>query len=103
MNASAMNIFKWGGLAVLMIAVCTVGQTQDALAASEDWVKLYEPQPNDAIPYRLMKPIDFNASKQYPVIVSLHGGGGTGIGRQWSLNLRRGAESLGPGKDMLLE
>ena len=30
------------------------------------------------MPYRLMKPWDFDPVKRYPVIVSLHGGGGTG-------------------------
>ena len=30
------------------------------------------------MPYRLMKPIDFDTSRDYPVIVSLHGGGGRG-------------------------
>jgi predicted peptidase len=30
------------------------------------------------MPYRLMKPIDFDPDKSYPVIVSLHGAGGRG-------------------------
>ena len=45
---------------------------------SEDWVDLYEPHVDDATPYRLMKPIGFDSNKRYPVIVSLHGGGGRG-------------------------
>ncbi|MHC4699633.1 MAG: carboxylesterase family protein [Planctomycetota bacterium] len=45
---------------------------------SEGWVELYEPHADDEMPYRLMKPIHFDSSKRYPVIVSLHGGGGRG-------------------------
>ena len=49
-----------------------------ALAAQENWQELYVPQESDEIPYRLMTPHAFDASKSYPVIVSLHGGGGRG-------------------------
>ena len=45
---------------------------------SEEWVRLYEPHADDEMPYRLMKPINFDSSRRYPVIVSLHGGGGRG-------------------------
>lgn len=45
---------------------------------AEDWVELYEPHVFNEMPYRLMKPIDFDSDKRYPVIVSLHGGGGRG-------------------------
>ena len=45
---------------------------------SEDWVDLYEPHVDDATPYRLMKPMGFDSNIRYPVIVSLHGGGGRG-------------------------
>ncbi|MCP4451165.1 MAG: alpha/beta hydrolase [Planctomycetes bacterium] len=54
----------------------------NALAAegkpSRDWAALYEPYKHDDMPYRLMKPINFDAGKSYPLIVSLHGGGGKG-------------------------
>lgn len=39
---------------------------------------LYEPQVFDGLPVRIMKPMDFDATKRYPVIVSLHGAGGRG-------------------------
>ncbi len=45
---------------------------------SANWVDLYEPHADDEMPYRLMKPIRFDPSKLYPVIVSLHGAGGRG-------------------------
>jgi len=45
---------------------------------SEDWVDLYEPHVDGEMSYRLMKPMVFDSNKRYPVIVSLHGGGGRG-------------------------
>ncbi|MCP4610218.1 MAG: alpha/beta hydrolase fold domain-containing protein [Planctomycetes bacterium] len=45
---------------------------------SVNWVDLYEPHADDEMPYRLMKPMHFDSNKRYPVIVSLHGGGGRG-------------------------
>jgi predicted peptidase len=54
----------------------------NTLAAQErtarDWMALYEPHAHSDMPYRLMKPIGFDAGKSYPLIVSLHGGGGKG-------------------------
>jgi len=45
---------------------------------SRAWVDLYEPHADGEMPYRLMKPIGFDSTKSYPVIVSLHGAGGIG-------------------------
>ena len=45
----------------------------------EPWVvDLHEAHRLKEMPYRLMKPLNFDPQKRYPVIVSLHGGGGTG-------------------------
>ena len=50
-----------------------------AQAPAPAWVRLYEPQAAaSAMPYRLMRPAGFDPAKRYPVIVSLHGGGGRG-------------------------
>ncbi|MDP6635564.1 MAG: dienelactone hydrolase family protein [Phycisphaerae bacterium] len=46
--------------------------------SSSEWIKLYEPNTHDKMPYRLMKPISFDKTRRYPVIVSLHGAGGRG-------------------------
>jgi len=46
--------------------------------AAERWDALYEPQVFEGMPCRVMKPIGFDSSKKYPVIVSLHGAGGKG-------------------------
>jgi len=50
-----------------------------------DWRNLYEPHAEEEMPYRLMKPKGFDSSQHYPVIVSLHGGGGTGMDNQKQL------------------
>lgn len=51
------------------------GQRSSSGAA---WMDLYEPQSGAGIPYRLMKPFEYDPDESYPVIVSLHGGGGRG-------------------------
>ncbi|NQU84438.1 MAG: dienelactone hydrolase family protein [Mariniphaga sp.] len=61
-------------IALLGIVQVTNGQPAD------DWVvKLHEAHMYNDMPYRLMKPIDFKSNRKYPVIVSLHGGGGRGL------------------------
>lgn len=56
------------------------------------WVNLYEPHSDGPMPYRLMEPAGYDASNEYPVIVSLHGGGGRGTDnakqlRPWNAQL----------------
>ena len=46
--------------------------------AQTAWIESYEPLTHENMPYRLMKPLGYDANKLYPVIVSLHGGGGRG-------------------------
>jgi predicted peptidase len=74
-----MNTFQRVALAAFFLAIYAHGiaKATDGIGA-EDWVDLYEPHADDEMPYRLMKPMRFDASKSYPVIVSLHGGGGRG-------------------------
>ena len=50
-----------------------------AHGAARDWQPLYEPVERAGIPCRVMKPIDFDSTKKYPVILSLHGAGGKGV------------------------
>ena len=40
--------------------------------------ELYEPDIYNDIPYRIMKPINYDPDMSYPLIVSLHGAGGKG-------------------------
>jgi predicted peptidase len=69
----------WLTLAVLILISSTFIQAQDQNSkASDRWSDLYEPLANDAMPCRLMKPLGFDADLSYPLIVSLHGGGGKG-------------------------
>ena len=51
---------------------------QKKAAVTKRTLALYEPGEFDGVKYRLMKPIDFDAAKTYPLILSLHGGGGRG-------------------------
>jgi predicted peptidase len=54
---------------------------------SPEMLKLYEPSEFKGLPYRLMKPIDFDASKTYPLVLSLHGAGGKGSDNLSSLKV----------------
>ncbi len=45
--------------------------------APED-LAMFEPDSFDGMPYRLMKPIDFDPTGSYPLILCLHGAGGRG-------------------------
>ena len=66
-------------LVALLVAVYCQGHAQDSKGNdSGNWVDLYVPHADEVMPYRLMDPLGFDSSKRYPVIVSLHGGGGTG-------------------------
>ena len=66
-------------LVILLAAsfsIATAQVNQDA--GSESWIHQYEPHADEEMPYRLMGPIASDEGKLYPVIVSLHGGGGRG-------------------------
>lgn len=54
-------------------------------AAEVRWDAPYEPREFEGMPCRVMTPIDFNLSKKYPVIVSLHGSGGKGTDNKTQL------------------
>ena len=56
---------------------------QDSGAAA--WIDAYEPHADAEMPYRLMQPIAVEDGTLYPVIVSLHGGGGRGTDNRGQL------------------
>ena len=65
----------------LLLILCTLvsGQLSAAKKKIEyPWIKKHEAKVYQKLPYRILKPIDFNTSKKYPVIIYLHGGGGRG-------------------------
>ncbi len=70
-------------LAVHAQLIAQVADAQD----SEDWVRIYESHADDEVPYRLMRPLGFDPNKLYPVIVSLHGGGGRGTDNRRQLRV----------------
>lgn len=49
-----------------------------AATGAERWDSVYEPRIFEDLPFRVMKPLGFDAKQSYPVILSLHGGGGKG-------------------------
>lgn len=57
---------------------------------NNSWNKLYEPAVHKELLYRLMKPINFDSSKKYPVIISLHGAGGRGSDNKKQLKVWNG-------------
>lgn len=56
-------------------------------AASDAWIQLYEPGVVEGMPYRLLRPLDYSPDRLYPVIVSLHGGGGRGTDNRRQLRV----------------
>ena len=75
---SVISIFLLSGFFTTNITNIASGARGAGERRSRDWIKLYEPNTHNKMPYRLMKPISFDKSKRYPVIVSLHGAGGRG-------------------------
>ena len=79
MKTSRIRRSGWVALAALLLTMHVYASAQIAEGeGSQEWIGLYEPHADDEMPYRLMKPHGFDASQRYPVIVSLHGGGGRG-------------------------
>ena len=75
------EIIKGDRMKRIMLLILALFCAPHAFAAEEvePWVVgLYEAQQLNEMPYRLMTPQGFDSLKSYPVIVSLHGGGGTG-------------------------
>ena len=70
--------YFWDAVVATMVCSLVTTSETDAQPDGNDWVERYEPHVFNEMPYRLLKPIDFDADKRYPVIVSLHGGGGRG-------------------------
>lgn len=70
---------RWLALAALILTFPAYGHAQGKNnKAAAKWRNLYEPHADDKMPYRLMKPLGFDSNQSYPLIVSLHGGGGRG-------------------------
>ena len=70
---------RWLALAALIVTFPAYGHAQGKdKKAPEKWSNLYEPHADGKMPYRLMKPLGFDSNQSYPLIVSLHGGGGRG-------------------------
>ena len=77
-----MSKKPFSGFLLAMLAVSSTGVGQDRQAptpaVSPETLALYAPGEFKGVQYRLMKPIDFDENKSYPLILSLHGAGGRG-------------------------
>ncbi|MEO2016611.1 MAG: prolyl oligopeptidase family serine peptidase [Fuerstiella sp.] len=65
----------------LLVTACSASaqnQRGPRPAVSPETLALYEPGEFKGVKYRLMKPIDFDPDRTYPLILSLHGAGGRG-------------------------
>ena len=79
MNQSLqLKRYFWDAVVATMFCSLVTTSETDAQPDGNEWVELFEPHVFNEMPYRLLKPIDFDSDKRYPVIVSLHGGGGRG-------------------------
>ena len=68
-------------LGIGLVASCVLPgmvTVSHAQKVSERVYKLYEPAKFKETPYRLMKPVNFDPNKAYPLILSLHGASGKG-------------------------
>lgn len=62
-------------MVLAMLGITMAGLAQDV----EDWViERYQPQKWKDTQYRILLPYDYDSSQIYPLILSLHGGGGRG-------------------------
>ena len=88
MNVTAIRQLRWLTLSAVLAAIYLQLDAQVAQSGeADDWVRLYEPQAHEKMPYRLMRPHGFDSSKLYPVLVSLHGGGGRGTDNRSQLRV----------------
>lgn len=75
-------------LVLLLFGTTTplIAQTEKT-PSSANWIDLYEPQDDSIMVHRLMTPLEFDADQRYPVIISLHGGGGRGTDNRKQLKI----------------
>lgn len=68
------------GFTLLLVSLPAVDSAQRVRkpAVTPATLALYEPGEFKGVKYRLMKPINFDPEKTYPLILSLHGAGGRG-------------------------
>ncbi len=62
-------------------------QTRPHQPIGGTWMHLYEAHNFQGMPYRLMRPYNFDSHQKYPVIISLHGAGGKGTDNRKQLKI----------------
>ncbi len=79
---------KLCGLAIALVVLCAfAGMAQ---AQGDSWKKMlekrtYTDKESNALPYRLLKPEAYDASKKYPLVLFLHGAGERGTDNEKQL------------------
>ena len=70
-----ISLFFWMTITIIIPFKCLAQPPQEVLDKYEPHNYLYNYKTVDLeLAYRLMRPINFDASKKYPVIITLHGG-----------------------------
>jgi predicted peptidase len=71
-------------LLTVLIAATAVAQNQP-VADNSAYLKRWFVRNGDTLPYRIMMPLNYNAKKQYPVLLFLHGAGERGTNNESQL------------------
>ena len=88
MDPTPKQRLRWFAVTILTTAIPVAASAQgNETRGAEDWIRHYEPHAYGEMPYRLMRPHGFAPEKTYPVIVSLHGGGGRGTDNRKQLRV----------------
>jgi predicted peptidase len=73
-----MHTIKLSAIITIIFSFITISHCQAAGRKAPAWAAVYKPSTFKEMPYRLMDPLNFDSSKKYPLILSLHGAGGRG-------------------------
>jgi predicted peptidase len=82
-----MNLLRIASYLFTLVVTTTLIAQESYTPTQTDWIDLYEPQDDAIMIHSLMKPLDYEPGHIYPVIVSLHGGGGRGTDNRRQLKI----------------
>ena len=82
-----MNLLRIASYLFTAVITTSLIAQESNTPTQTDWIDLYEPQDDAIMIHSLMKPLDYEPGHIYPVIVSLHGGGGRGTDNRRQLKI----------------